>query len=91
MYARPAERTSWHMAIRIEFIALVLVRQRDERRGMEKEMYENVMGYRLAMSMANMMLSRGIISEEEFAKIETKMCDKYCINLSSIFRYLGSK
>ena len=91
MYAQLAERPSRHMAIRIEFIALVLVLQRDERRGMGKEMYENVMGYRLAMSMAKEMLSRGIISEEEFVKIETKMCEKYCINLSSIFRYNGSK
>ena len=58
---------------------------------MEKEMCENVVAYRLAMTMANEMLSRGIISEEEFAKIETKMCEKYCINLSSFFRYNGSK
>ena len=37
------------------------------------------------------MLSQGVITVDEFIKIETKMCEKYCINLSSIFRDNGSK
>ena len=58
---------------------------------MEQKKYEDLVGYRMAMSMAKNMLSQGVITQDEFVKIELKMCDKYCINLSSIFRYLGSK
>ena len=58
---------------------------------MEKEMYDNLVGYRLAMTMAKSMLSQGVITVDEFIKIETKLCEKYCINLSSIFRDNGSK
>lgn len=79
------------MVIRIGFTALALVRQRGERRGMDKEMYENIIGYRLAVTMAKTMLSQGVITIEEFNLIETKMCEKYRINLSSIFRDNGSK
>ena len=58
---------------------------------MEKDNYDNLVSYKLAMSMAKTMLSQGVISEEEYVKIETKMCEKYCINLSSFFREKGSK
>lgn len=58
---------------------------------MEKKDYENLMNYRVAMAMVEGMLSQGIITEEEFDKVEAKMCEKYCINISSIFRLCGSK
>ena len=69
----------------------MLVRQKGEGRGMEKEMYKSYTDYSLTMNMVKEMLARGIISEEDYAKIETKICEKYRINLSSFFRYKGSK
>lgn len=50
------------------------------------ENQENVLRYTLAVTMAESMLEKGIISKEEYGKIELKLCKKYCINLSSIFR-----
>ena len=79
------------MAIRTEFIALVIVRRKGGVNDMEKENYDSLVSYKLAMSMARTMLSQGLISEEEYIKIETKMCEKYCINLSCFFRDKGSK
>lgn len=50
---------------------------------------EDLLSYRLAMSMAEYMLNQGIISADEFNKIEQKFCVKYCINFSSVFRYFA--
>jgi hypothetical protein len=48
---------------------------------------EDIIAYKLAMSMAESMLKQGIITAEEFNKIEQIICEKYCINISSVFRY----
>ena len=51
---------------------------------------EDILAYKLAMSMAESMLKQGIITVDEFNKIEQKFCVKYCINFSSVFRnYAG--
>lgn len=49
------------------------------------------MNYKIAMGMAREMVQKGIISEEEFNKINDKISEKYCINFDSIFRENGSK
>ena len=41
--------------------------------------------------MAKFMLEKGIISNEEYLKIEQKMAEKYRINLTSIYRDLSQK
>ena len=46
---------------------------------------ERIIAFRLAMSMANIMLKRGIISVDDYKKILQVMAEKYCIPLSSIF------
>jgi hypothetical protein len=46
---------------------------------------ERVIAFRLAMSMANTMLKRGIISNDDYKKIQQVMAEKYGISLSSIF------
>ena len=53
------------------------------------ENQENVLRYTLAVTMAESMLEKGIISKEEYEKIELKFCEKYCINFSSIFRKIA--
>lgn len=60
-------------------------------REMTKEEAERITGYKLAMNMADSMLAQGIISEEEHYKIDQKMCEKYCIKITSIFRNYARK
>ena len=60
-------------------------------REMTKEEAERITGYKLAMSMADSMLAQGIISEEEHYKIDQRMCEKYCIKITSIFRNFARK
>ena len=50
------------------------------------ENYQNILMYKLAMSMADDMLKRGIITPGEHGLIEQKMCEKFSINSSSIYR-----
>jgi len=65
------------------FIALVGAMRR---RGRKMENYQNVLMYKVAMSMADDMLKKGIITPEEHRKIEQKMCEKFSINSTSIYR-----
>ena len=53
------------------------------------ENQENILRYTLAVTMAESMLEKGIISKDDYNKIEQKFCEKYCINLSSIFRKIA--
>ena len=45
------------------------------------ENQENILRYTLAVTMAESMLEKGIISKDDYNKIEQKFCEKYCINL----------
>lgn len=91
MSARVAEKRLQLTATAIGFIAHGNVMQRRGEMKMEKQNYDNLLNYKLAMSIAKDMLSQGILTEEEYGQIERKMCEKYCINLSSIFRISLSK
>lgn len=53
---------------------------------MDQEYYQRLAAYRSAMSLALAMQERGIISEKDYAKIDTIMAKKYRINSGSIFR-----
>ncbi len=49
--------------------------------------YEKALwSYQTAMAMARKMLSQGIITEKEYAKIDTIIAKKYGISSCSIFR-----
>jgi len=50
---------------------------------------DNLTRYTVAVTMAENMLKKGIISKEEYGKVELKFCEKYCINLSSIYRKIA--
>lgn len=58
---------------------------------MERCDFDNLMRYKIAVGMAKSMLEKGIISNEEYLKIEQKMAEKYRINLTSIYRDLSQK
>lgn len=47
---------------------------------------KQLISYQITMSMVRNMLSDGIISEEEYDKIDTIMAKKYGVSLFSIFR-----
>lgn len=50
------------------------------------EFWERLTAYQIAVSTARKMLRDGIISEEEYHKIDTIMAEKYGVSLDSIFR-----
>lgn len=50
------------------------------------EQGENIIRYQATMSLAGSMLQQGLISEEEYRKIDTIIANKYDISLCSIFR-----
>ena len=58
---------------------------------MDSQKDNQIMNYKIAMGMAREMVQKGIISEEEFNKINDKISEKYCINFDSIFRENGLK
>ena len=53
---------------------------------MTNEYYDAVISYNLAMAQAKELVLRGLLTTEEYAIIETKMCQKYGINSCSIYR-----
>ena len=50
------------------------------------EFFDRLAAYKAAMSLAAAMLRRGIISERDYAEIDTIMTKKYGLSLDSIFR-----
>ena len=54
--------------------------------GGKMENYQNILMYKLAMHMADDMKKRGIITDEEYVRIEQKMCEKFSIKSTSIYR-----
>jgi hypothetical protein len=53
---------------------------------MPEQSFQNMIAYQAAMGLARSMLHQGIISEEEYDKIDTIMTKKYGLPLDSIFR-----
>ena len=53
---------------------------------MDNNTFQALMGYKSAMAQARLMRSKGLITTEEFAIIETKMCELFGINFDSLFR-----
>lgn len=42
--------------------------------------------YKISISVAKQLLKKGIITDEEYKSIDTMLCKKYSLSLSSIFR-----
>lgn len=53
---------------------------------MDSETFKALMGYKSAMAQARLMLSRGLITADEYGIIEAKMCGIFGINFDSLFR-----
>jgi len=52
----------------------------------DKDIKDKIIAYRTAMSLAKSMLDKGIITEGNYAKIDTIMTKKYGLSSSTIFR-----
>jgi len=50
------------------------------------DLNERILAYQITMSLARSMLAKGIITEEEYRKIDTIMIKKYGLSSSTIFR-----
>ncbi len=53
---------------------------------MTEQLTRRVAAYRTAMSIIKEMLKKGLISADDYAKIDTKMTEKYGLKSSTIFR-----
>lgn len=53
---------------------------------MTSELRESITAYRTVMSVVKEMLRAGIISDREYAEIDTIMTEKYGLNSCTIFR-----
>lgn len=53
---------------------------------MENELFERVAKYNCVMSMVRLMLKDGIISDEEYTKIDRIVASDYSLDLSVIYR-----
>ena len=53
---------------------------------MDGKTFQALLGYKSAMAQARLMRSQGLITNDELAIIETKMCEIYGINFGSLYR-----
>lgn len=53
---------------------------------MSEDMFRRISAYRAAMSVARSMLRQGVITQEDYRKIDTIMAQKHGVSLDSIFR-----
>ena len=53
---------------------------------MDSKTFDALLGYKSAMAQARVMQEKGLITTEEFAIIETKMCEIFDINFDSLYR-----
>ena len=78
------------MVIIVESIALtIVILPPVSGRGvmaMSEECFAGILGYKSAMAQAGLMLSKGIITAEEYAIIDTMMAGKYGLCSCSLFR-----
>lgn len=53
---------------------------------MTEDLARRVEAYRRGLAIAKEMLSRGLINEQDYAKIDTMLTKKHGLSLDSIFR-----
>lgn len=52
---------------------------------MSKEYFHKIIAYKATLFLVRDMLSKGLINEEEYAKIDTILAPKYGLSLCSIY------
>ena len=55
------------------------------------ELYQRLTAYQTTMSLARNMLRQGIISEDDYRKIDTIVANKHGVSSCSIFRFESPK
>ena len=61
------------------------------RRRLKMELKQRVARYQFAMAMARNMLAKGLITEENYHDIDTKIAKKYGVSSSTIYRSVIEK
>lgn len=56
---------------------------------MNKEYYNRVLCYKSAMAQAGLMMSKGLITKDEYAIFDTMMAEKYGLSSCSVFREIN--
>ena len=56
---------------------------------MSEELFAGILAYKSAMAQARLMLSKGLITKDEYAIIDTMMAEKYGLSSCSLFRENG--
>jgi len=54
--------------------------------GMSEKLSKKIIAYRTAISIVKSMLAQGIITAEEYRKIDTMLAEKYGLSSCTIFR-----
>jgi len=57
-----------------------------EGKAMDSNFFDALLGYKSAMAQAKSLYTKGLINADEYAIIETKMCERYGINFGSLYR-----
>lgn len=57
-----------------------------EEKTMDDALFRRILLYRTTMAAVKNMLTKGLISAEEYAIIDTKIAEKYALNSSTIYR-----
>ena len=84
MRVPPAVSTSSIMSTPTANSALWLVTEIEVKQ-MPLEFYDALTKYKSAMAQARIMLSKGLITAEEYAIIDTNMCKRYGVDLDSLY------
>lgn len=84
-FANIAAKNLFHLDREAAFVIKIVLRTPAERR-VNKGMREHIVEYLTAMSLVKEMLSKGIISADDYDEIDTIIRQYYCISLCTIFR-----
>ncbi len=53
---------------------------------MTKELLDKVTGFRTAMMIVKAMISKGLITDDDYREVELKLAEKYGLKSTTIFR-----
>ena len=85
----PARSVAYHLLVKTQEECIAPVNAMPMpvgRRRRDMDLKERVARYQFAMAMARNMLSKGMITEENYHNIDTIMTNKYGLSSSTIYR-----
>ena len=86
IYARDAVSCLYQIVQSVCIVQQLAMLRTETEAPMTEQLTRRVAAYRTAMSIIKEMLKKGLISADDYAKIDTKMTEKYGLKSSTIFR-----